>query len=97
MGGLTSGSSPMCLSSQRMHTAKMIPNRTQTIHPGKKDPSMLNVGARWQPVTTNRVSETNGMRLGFSVERVRFMVADRPFLAQRARDPHSETQCSRFG
>jgi hypothetical protein len=80
-----------------MQTAEMMLNTTQTIHPGKKDPSILNAGARWQPDISNGTSETNGMTLTLDVERIRFMVADAAFLGQRAKDPRSGMRYSRFG
>lgn len=80
-----------------MQTAEMMPNTTQTIHPGKKDPSILNAGARWQPDISNGTSETNGLTLALHVERIRFMVADPAFLGQPAKGPRSGTQYLRSG
>ena len=80
-----------------MQTAEMMPNTTQTIHPGKNDPSILNAGARWHPDISNGTSETNGMTEALDAERIPFMVADPAFLAQRAKDPRSGTRYSRFG
>jgi hypothetical protein len=80
-----------------MQTAEIMPNTTHKIHPGKRDPSILNAGARWQPDIINGRSETNGMTLALDVERIRFTVADPAFLGHPAKDPRSGMQYSRFG